>query len=282
MITIKDLETSRVPDWCPGCGNFGLWQALKQALVDLKLSPDETILVAGIGCHGHMNNFTKVTSFEGLHGRPIPLATGIKIANPGLKVLISTGDGDCLGEGGNHLLHASLRNDNLTVILHNNSSYSLTTGQASPTSPSGYLSKSTPCGKISPAFNPVALTLAAGATFVARGFAGDVDHLKSLFISAISHPGFAFIDVLQPCVVFNKVLTFEFYRQHIVKLEKPFSSRSKALTAVTCPSEKIPIGVFLQEKGPSFEEKIDHLADKKITKKPLSFKDLDKIAQPFF
>ena len=165
---MTDLSTPINPNWCPGCGNFPLWLSFKNACVSENWNNSNTTLVAGIGCHGHLVNFTKLTSIEGLHGRPLPIATGIKIANSDLNVFVFTGDGDCFGEGGNHFIHAARRNHNLTVILHDNSLYALTTGQASPLSEHGKKTKSTPMGNPDQPFNPLALAISAGATFVAR------------------------------------------------------------------------------------------------------------------
>jgi 2-oxoglutarate ferredoxin oxidoreductase subunit beta len=281
-MNLKDLETNHLPNWCPGCGNFGLWQALKQALIKLKLDPGETVIVAGIGCHGHLNNFTKVSSFEGLHGRPIPVGAGIKLANHRLKVIISTGDGDCLGEGTNHFIHAARRNHDLTVIIHDNASYSLTTGQASPTSPSSYRSKATPFGKIEEALNPISLAIAAGASFVARGFSGDLPHLTRLVKQAISHQGFAVVDVLQPCAVFNRQFTFDYYLKRVDKIKKPFKTRALAFRKSLKWSDKIPIGLFYQEKSASYEEKVGLTAKAVPIKKILRNFDWKKLTREFY
>ena len=281
-MSIKNLETGYQPNWCPGCGNFRLMSALKSALVELSLDPGEVVLVAGIGCHGHINNFTRVSSFEGLHGRPIPLATGIKLGNRNLKVIVSTGDGDCLGEGGNHFIHAANRNHDLTVIIHDNLSYSLTTGQSSPTSPLGYRSKSTPLGKIEKALNPLSLAISAGATFVSRGFSGDVPHLTSLIKEAISHPGFALIDVLQPCVIFSKEFSFDYYRERVYKLDQPLNDRTLAFAKSLEWGDKIPIGVFYQEKSKSFEEKVEQLAKGSLKDQPIKNFDWEKLTKEFY
>lgn len=281
-MNIKDYETKIAPNWCPGCGNYGLWQALKQALVELKLDPGETVLVAGIGCHGHINNFTKISSFEGLHGRPIPVAVGIKLANHRLKVIVSTGDGDCLGEGGNHFIHAARRNHDLTVIIHDNASYSLTTGQASPTSPSGYLSKSTPFGKIEEAINPLALAISSGATFVSRGYSGDIPHLTQVMKAAVRHSGFSVVDVLQPCVVFNKMFTFDYFKRRVYKVDKSYQDKSSAWMKAWEWGDKIPLGVFYEEKTISYEEKIDLGKKKSLVNQPLKNFDWQKLTQEYY
>lgn len=266
-------ETAHQPNWCPGCGNFGLWQAFKQALTQLGKEPGETVLVAGIGCHGHINNFTACSSFEGLHGRPLPVATGIKLANHRLEVIVSTGDGDCLGEGGNHLIHACRRNHNLMVMLHNNASYSLTTGQTSPASPQGYVSKSTPAGKLEPALNPLAVAIGAGATFVARGFTGNVPQLTELFVKAIAHRGLAVVDVLQPCIVFNKQFTFDYFRTR-VQSTAPAASRPEALKKALVWGKEIYTGVLFKEERPAYEDLVTSLAHRSLVEnKPSVVKD---------
>jgi 2-oxoglutarate ferredoxin oxidoreductase subunit beta len=281
-MSVKKYETGVVPNWCPGCGNYGLWQALKQAFWELRLNLGETVIVAGIGCHGHLNNFTQVSSFEGLHGRPIPVAVGIKLANHQLRVIVSTGDGDCLGEGGNHFIHAARRNHDLAVLIHDNASYSLTTGQASPTSPVGYQSKSTPQGKIEKRLNPLSLAIAAGATFVSRGFVGNESHLTRLFKAAINHRGFAVVDILQPCVVFNKQLTFDYYRQRLVEIKKPLSDRALAFRESLKWDDKIAIGIFYQEETPSYEEKVEPIREKSLISQPFKNFDWQKLTEEFY
>ena len=214
MTTLADLKTPFDPNWCPGCGNLPLWLAFKKAAVEKGWDNTNTAIVAGIGCHGHILNFTKLTSFEGLHGRPVPVASGIKMANHRLNVFAFSGDGDSLGEGGNHFIHAARRNHDITLILHDNGLYALTTGQTSPATPHGFKTKSTPQGNPDYPLMPITMAIAAGATFVARGFTGDIKQLTDLFIQANDHKGFALVDVMQPCQTFNKVLTHEFYQQN--------------------------------------------------------------------
>ena len=198
MANIDKFKTNSEITWCPGCGNFGIFLALKQAFLKLGLNPSDILVVYGIGCHGHMVNYLKTFGFEGLHGRALPVAQGAKLANKNLTVIAIAGDGDQLGEGGNHFLHAGRRNIDITCIIRNNQIYSLTVGQASPTSEKGFKSKSTPLGVIDEPLNPVALAISAGAGFVSRGFSGDVNYLTDLFVQAIEHKGFSVVDVLQP------------------------------------------------------------------------------------
>jgi len=229
---LEELTTPCKPTWCPGCGNFGIWGAFKNAAVEKGWDNTNSVLVAGIGCHGHMINFVKLTSFEGLHGRALPVATGIKLANNRLNVFVFTGDGDCLGEGGNHFIHACRRNHDLTIILHDNALYSLTTGQTSPLTPHGTKTKSSPQGNLDEPFSPLALAIASGATFVARGFSGDLPKLKELLIKANEHKGLSVIDILQPCVTFNKQYTNEFYRENSYELPNDYdpTNKEKAFT----------------------------------------------------
>lgn len=252
---MDNLNTNKSPTWCPGCGNFGIWAAFKKAAQENQWNSTNTVLVAGIGCHGHILNFTKITSFNGLHGRAIPVAVGIKLVRPDLNVFVFTGDGDCFGEGGNHLLHACRRNDNLTIILHNNGLYSLTTGQTSPLSPKGIQTKSTPTGNPDEPFSPLALAISAGATFAARAFSADIARLANLIIQANAHQGLAIIDVLQPCITFNKEHTYQFFQENTYFLDKSHDSTNKTLAiekACEWGLKKIPLGIFYQVKKPVF------------------------------
>jgi 2-oxoglutarate ferredoxin oxidoreductase subunit beta len=263
------LASPHQPTWCPGCGNFGLWLALKNALGKLSLTPTNSVAVYGIGCHGNMFNWLPLTSFEGLHGRALPLAQGIKMINPKLTVLAIEGDGDCYGEGGNHLLHACRRNIDLTLLVHNNLVYALTTGQASPSSEKGLKTKSTPLGSFEKALNPLLVSISAGASFVARGFAGDLPFLIELISEAIKHPGFSIVDILQPCVTFNTVNTLDWFRQRVYKLanfdpKNKLAALEKALEwPDTQVDGKIPIGIFFKEEREVFKTDFDLHSKKK-------------------
>lgn len=277
MTTMADLSTLITPNWCPGCGNFPLWLSFKNACVSENWNNSNTTLVAGIGCHGHLVNFTKLTSIEGLHGRPLPIATGIKLANNDLNVFVFTGDGDCFGEGGNHFIHAARRNHNLTVILHDNSLYALTTGQASPLSEHGKKTKSTPMGNPDQPFNPLALAISAGATFVARAYASDIKHLTEIIIKANKHQGFSFIDVLQPCETYNKVQTHQFYQQNTYYLEDSYDPTNKFKAferAHEFAENKIPVGIFYVEEKPSFESQYNYLTES-LVKTPVDRSKVD-------
>lgn len=287
---IVNLDTGVSPTWCPGCGNYATFAALKKALIELGVLPHETVVAYGIGCHGHMVNFLNTYGFEGLHGRPLPLAQGIKLANHDLTVIASTGDGDCLGEGGNHFTHAARRNIDFTVILHDNQSYSLTTGQTSPTSETGYKSKSTPFGNLDIPINPVSLALVSHASFVARGFSADLSHLTKLFKAAITHKGFAVVDVLQPCVIFNKVNTVEFFQQRVEKIEPAETCEEALKLAMQWPSEpgaefakdtKIPIGIFYAKERPTLESQLPQLKKGALVKQDIYNRDIDPLLEKF-
>lgn len=263
MSNILNLKTPNACNWCPGCGNFGIWTAFKAAAEKENWSNDNTAIVAGIGCHGHINNFIELTSFEGLHGRAIPVASGIKMANNALNVIVFTGDGDCLSEGGNHFIHAARRNQDLTLILHDNAVYGLTTGQTSPRSPHGYKSKSTPAGNLDEPINPLSAALAAGATFVARAYSGDIPRLTELMIKASKHKGFAVLQVLQPCVSFNKVYTHIFFQENTYHLDKKHDTTSKEAAFAKLQEwgeKQIPVGIFYENTTqPSYEEQLPQI-----------------------
>lgn len=273
---LEDLQTPCPTTWCPGCGNFGTWAAFKNAAVKQGWDNTNTVLVAGIGCHGNGINFIKLTSFEGLHGRAVPVATGAKLANSNLNVFVFSGDGDGLGEGGNHLIHACRRNHDLTIILHDNGVYALTTGQTSPASPHGFKSKSTPEGNPDQPFSPLTLAIAAGATFVARGFAGDIPRLTELIIQANTHKGLSFIDVLQPCVTFNEACSYPFYQQNIYYLEEDYNPADKEAAlkkSLEWGEKKIPLGIFYREDKPP--------AEKPLIKNPALKKDLTDLFKKY-
>ncbi|MDO8626404.1 MAG: thiamine pyrophosphate-dependent enzyme [Candidatus Magasanikbacteria bacterium] len=284
MTTHQQLASPIAPTWCPGCGDFGIWTAFKDAAVQEGWDNTNTVMVAGIGCHGHINNFVKLSSFEGLHGRPLPVAAGIKMANHKLNVFVFTGDGDALAEGGNHFIHAARRNQNLTVILHDNAIYGLTTGQTSPRSPKGFKSKSTPQGNIEEPLQPLSLALTAGATWLARGYAGDIPGLMDLIIRANAHPGFAVIQVLQPCVTFNQVYTHIFFQRNMYRLSKDHDVTSKTAAyakLLEWGEKQIPIGIFYQVREPTYEEQIKQLAKRTLVSAGAPKRDISRVLKKF-
>jgi 2-oxoglutarate/2-oxoacid ferredoxin oxidoreductase subunit beta len=260
-MNISDLS-SRNPTWCPGCGNYGLWAALKIALSTSGLSMENFVIVYGIGCSGNMTDFIKSHAFHSLHGRSIPNAIGIKLANHTMKVICIVGDGDCYGEGGNHFLHAIRGNHDITLIVHDNRVYGLTTGQTAPTSPKGFKSKSTPSGVIEYPINAPAIAILQGASFVAQGYAGDTPYLSSIFSKAISHHGFSLVNTIQPCVTFNKINTYQFYKERIYKLEDGYVPENKiqALERVM-QEDKIPTGVIYKASSHAFHDDVVQIKD---------------------
>lgn len=283
-ITADSYKTGFLPTWCPGCGDFGIWTALKMALAKLGIGPDDALLVYGIGCHGNMYDWMRTYAFEGLHGRALPVAQGAKLANHKLPVICVCGDGDCLGEGGNHFIHAAKRNPNITVLIHDNQVYGLTTGQASPTAEAGFKTKSTPGGVVDEPLNPLTLSLTAGATFVARGFAGDIPGLSELIAQAVSHKGFSVLDMLQPCVTFDKVHTYAWYRTRLYQLATEGYTSGDKLKAIEKAMEwgdRIPLGVFYKEDKPTSEDREPALARSPLLELPLDVPDLSALLSEF-
>lgn len=263
----EELNTACKPTWCPGCGNMAILAAFKNAAVAQGWDNTNSVLVAGIGCHGNIVNFIKLTSFEGLHGRAIPVATGIKLANHKLNVFVFSGDGDGLGEGTNHFVHAARRNHDLTIFIHNNGLYSLTTGQTSPTSPRGFKSKSTPSGNPDNPISPVTLAIASGATFVARAYSPDIPKLAELIIKANEHQGFSVIDILQPCITFNKEQTPLFYQENTYHLgtdHDPANKEAAFKKSLEWGEKQIPLGIFYQVDKPSYESQLPQIKEKPL------------------
>jgi len=262
-----DFNTSKKPDWCYGCGNYGVWKALKKTFVNLNLKPHEILIVYGVGCSGNCVNFVKSYAFHSLHGRALPIATGAKLANHKLNVIVIGGDGDGTSIGGNHFIHTCRRNINMTYFLCDNKVYGLTEGQASSTSDMGFKTKSTPLGVREKPMNSVLLALSTGATFVARGFSGDTKHLADIMKKAVKHNGFSFVDIIQPCITLNEVNTYDFYKERIYELSdvKDYD-RSDLNMAIkkSMEKEKIPLGIFYQVEEPLYEEGL-----KQIERKPL-------------
>ncbi|MBP6979632.1 2-oxoacid ferredoxin oxidoreductase [Candidatus Curtissbacteria bacterium] len=272
MSITQDFDSGCFPNWCAGCGDFGIWAAIKSALVKLNIAPHEVTLVYGVGCHGHMVNFMHAYGFEGLHGRPVPVAVGAKIANHTQHVIVVAGDGDTYGEGLNHLLAAMRGNHDITVIIHNNGVYGLTTGQSSPTATKGYQSKSTPEGVIETALNPLALAVISGATFVSRGFAGDITQLTDLIVEGINHKGFSLVDALQPCVTFNKINTYQWYREKIVKLQDlghDFENVQEAIK-IAMQDDPIATGIIYKTLKSTYESELRQLDKGTLVTKPVS------------
>lgn len=271
--SIRDYRSDYWVDWCPGCGNFGILASVYKAFAELELDPTETVLVSGIGCSGKMTQFVRVNGLYTLHGRAIPFATGIKLANPELTVVVHGGDGDLMGIGAGHFVALGRRNLDLVIVLHNNHVYGLTKGQASPTLPKGVKTKALSKPNIQDPVNPISLALASGFTFVARGYSFESEHLKELIKKAVEHKGAAFIDALQVCVTYNDIQTVEYYRKRLYNMDKqedwdPVVKSSKEeeierkLTQAWLKSmewgDKIPLSVFYQNPYvKTFEERLE-------------------------
>ena len=263
-----DEYRGQIPAWCPGCGNFPILKTFRDAMAELGIEPHRYTLVSGIGQAAKLPHYTRGNTFNGLHGRALPVATGVRLANHEMPVIITTGDGDCYGEGGNHFMAAIRRNINMTLFVHDNQIYGLTKGQPSPTTGEGMVTKNVPFGVISGQFNPLALAVALDCSFAARSFAGDIEHLKGMMKEAINHKGFALVDILQPCVSFNKVNTYEWYRQRVYRLggEHDPSDRKAAFAMALEWGDKIPLGIIYRNNRPAFEERLPVLIGKPLVK----------------
>jgi 2-oxoglutarate ferredoxin oxidoreductase subunit beta len=280
-LTAQDFAGIK-PAWCPGCGNFAILSAVNRAFLELGLSPDRLLLVSGIGQAGKLPHYTHANIFNGLHGRALPAAIGAKLANPSLTVIAVGGDGDGYGEGGNHWIHALRRNHDITYLVHDNQVYALTKGQASPTSDKGFITKTTPSGATAP-LNPIALAIAAGGTFVARGYAGDIPHLAKIIKEAIQHRGFSMVDILQPCVSFNHVNTYEWYSKRVYKIDTSYNRFDK-LAAFARSQEwddHIPIGVVYQQDKASYEEEIINSRGNNMESAQIMAGDIANLIQEF-
>jgi 2-oxoglutarate ferredoxin oxidoreductase subunit beta len=254
MVTGDDYGQYKTA-WCPGCGNFSILEAVKKALAESGLKPQNILFVSGIGQAAKAPHYLNANLFNGLHGRSLPVATGAKLANPALTVIAESGDGCNYGEGGNHFLAAIRRNIDITLLVHNNQVYGLTKGQASPTSMEGFITKAQPYGVPSQPFNPVTVAVAMRAGFVARAFSGEVDHLSILIQQGIAHRGFAIIDILQPCVSFNRVNTFAWYKTRCYDVSQEYnpSDWEAAMKKASEWGDKIPIGILYRNNRAPFE-----------------------------
>jgi 2-oxoglutarate ferredoxin oxidoreductase subunit beta len=280
MVTLKDYGEYKTA-WCPGCGNFPLLRAIKLALVKRGLEPNQILFVSGIGQAAKAPHYLNANVFNGLHGRSIPVATGAKLTNPNLVVLAESGDGCIYAEGGNHFLAAIRRNIDITLIVHNNQVYGLTKGQASPTSDEGFVTKAQPEGVAEVPFNPVAVAVAMNAGFVARSFAGSEEHLVEVLIQAIDHQGFSIVDVLQPCVSFNRINTFKWYRDRCKPLPSSYDPYNweEAMRTAGRWGEEIPIGVIYRNKRASFENHFSALRRGTLTGKGVDRSKLEKVME---
>jgi 2-oxoglutarate ferredoxin oxidoreductase subunit beta len=255
---MEDFASDDPIAWCPGCGNFSILKALKQAFVELGKEPPEIVIVSGIGQAPKTPHYLRCNTFNGLHGRTLPVATGVKLANHHLTVLAEGGDGDGYAEGGNHFMHAMRKNIDITYLVHNNQVYGLTKGQTSPTSAMGFVTKTAPTGSLSPPLNPLLIAIAADCSFVARGFSGEIEHLTGLIKEGILHRGFALIDILQPCVSFNRINTFKWYDDRVYRIESESGydpgDRMQAFAKAQQWDERIPTGIFYRRQRATLDQ----------------------------
>jgi 2-oxoglutarate/2-oxoacid ferredoxin oxidoreductase subunit beta len=283
MSTVKEFNPKEQPQWCPGCGNFGIIMALRSALSKTERNTHETVVVSGIGCSGKSSHYIRSYGFESLHGRVLPVATGVKLSNKKLTVIGMGGDGDGYGIGLNHFIHLCRRNLDITYIVHNNSIYGLTTGQVSPVSMKGMKTKSTPHGVIEQPIHQLALAITSDATFVARAYAGNLAQLSDIFQQAINHKGIAIVDVLQECPSWNKVNTKEWIQQRVYDLNAEGhditnreAAYKKAMEDVESKYEKIPTGIFYKVDKPTYGDELPQIKDKELVEQNLESIDLTK------
>jgi 2-oxoglutarate/2-oxoacid ferredoxin oxidoreductase subunit beta len=270
-----DVEPDVENQWCPGCGNFPILATVKKALTQAKFEPHETVFVSGIGQAAKLPQYMNAHYFNGLHGRALPVATGVKAANPSLNVVVSSGDGDIYGEGGNHFIHTVRRNPNITVIVHDNMIYGLTKGQAAPTTRKGMVTPTQPRGVYDEPINPMTFAIGLDASFVARANAGDPVQAQEIIAQAMEHDGFALVDIFQPCVVFNKKNTYQWFKEHSYTLgpDHDPTDRMQAFARAT-EEDAFPLGIlYRNEKRETFENMIGIYDD---DKRPLHKREIQR------
>ena len=267
-ITQKSIKSYIEPTWCPGCGNFGILKALQDSLIELELPEEDVVIVYSVGCCGNMADFNRLNGIHSLHGRGIANALGVKMANHKLKVIVVAGDGDTYGEGLNHFMAACRGNHDVTILVHNNHVYSLTTGQSSPTSPKGFKSKSTPQGLIEAPFNPMMAAISNHATFAARGYSARIPHLKEIIKAGIMHEGASIVDIFQPCVTFNKAFGFDYLNEKVEEISNDYNSADKAeALKLTQVQDKLPIGIFYHDQSSTpYHSHFNQLGSKPLVK----------------
>ncbi|MFA5049432.1 MAG: thiamine pyrophosphate-dependent enzyme [Candidatus Micrarchaeia archaeon] len=287
-MNIADLNINERPQWCPGCGNFGILMGIKSSLAELGLEQKDIVVVSGIGCNSKLPHYLNTYGYEGLHGRTLPLASGIKISNRKLTVIALSGDGDGYGEGAQHFTHICRRNYDMTYLVHNNQIYGLTTGQASPTTQKGQKTKSTPFGVLETQYNPIANAIINGATYVARTFAGDMNHMKEMIKGAIKHKGFSLVDIFQPCVTFNKLNTYQWFQEKVYKLSETdyrpddfHKAIEKAYEDVWTDYKKLPIGVFYKVDKPTYEGELPQLKENELVGQEITNIKIDHLVKEF-
>jgi 2-oxoglutarate ferredoxin oxidoreductase subunit beta len=285
-VSVEALRSDVDVTWCPGCGDYAILRAMQMAMAEANLEPWNTVIVSGIGCSSNLPHFLRTYGFHGIHGRALPVASGVRLANPKLHVIATGGDGDGYGIGAGHFLHAMRRNLDIVYVVMNNQIYGLTTGQASPTSEMEMKTKSTPEGVIEAPVNPIAVALAAGATYVSRGFSGDPKGLADLIKGAVEHRGFALIDVFSPCVTYNKYNTYAWFRERVYDLQKEGHDAGDVHAAWAKAIEwgdRIPVGLFYRKEGvPTYEDlEVAYRAQGYPLEQPLRVDGIDRLIEEF-
>ena len=285
VVKIEDFNTPEHPTWCPGCGDYAILKALKMALVELNIPHHEAMIVSGIGCSSKIVHWIEIYGAHTIHGRALPIAQGAHIANHEMPLIVAGGDGDIYGIGAGHFFHAPRRNMNITLLVHNNQVYGLTKGQASPTSERGFVTKTQPFGVIEEPINGVPHAILNGATFVARGTAANLPHLKELIKKAILHKGFSYIDILQHCVTFNKVNTAKWVKQHAVYIGKDIehdpTDKEAAIKLASDMKERIALGVLYEVEAPTFSDLNPQMKDKPLVEKDIENVDISKLIEKY-
>jgi 2-oxoglutarate ferredoxin oxidoreductase subunit beta len=285
LATFKDFRNNVKPNWCPGCGDFSVQAAIQKAAANVGLEPEEVALITGIGCSGRLSGYINAYGVHAIHGRALPLAQGVKMANKDLTVIASGGDGDGYAIGMGHTIHALRRNMNMTYIVMDNQIYGLTKGQTSPSSAVGFVTKSTPKGNIEKNVAPLELALSSGATFVAQGFSSDIKALTKLIEDAINHDGFSFVNVFSPCVTYNKINTYDWFKENLISIDdiENYDPTNKQLAIQTVlEHESLVKGIVYQDtETPSYESQIEEMEGEALAKKDIhiseeTFNDLTK------
>ncbi|MCG1233259.1 2-oxoacid:ferredoxin oxidoreductase subunit beta [Staphylococcus epidermidis] len=273
MATFKDFRNNVKPNWCPGCGDFSVQAAIQKATANIGLEPEDVAIITGIGCSGRLSGYINSYGVHSIHGRALPLAQGVKMANKDLTVIASGGDGDGYAIGMGHTIHALRRNMNMTYIVMDNQIYGLTKGQTSPSSAKGFVTKSTPKGNIEKNVDPLELALSSGATFVAQGFSSDIKALTKMIEAAIHHDGFSFVNVFSPCVTYNKVNTYDWFKEHLTSIDdiEGYDNTDKQLAMKTVlDHESLVKGIVYQDTTtPSYESQISELEHEALAKRDI-------------
>ena len=280
-----DFQTKDEIAWCPGCGDFGILNSVRKALANLQRAPKDIVLVSGIGQAAKLPHYVRANCFNGLHGRALPVASAIKMVNPNLTVIVTTGDGDCYGEGGNHFLHAIRRNLDITLIVHNNQIYGLTKGQASPTTDEGFVTGIQTHGVILEPFHSLGVAMALGIGFVARGYSKDSDRLSEIIVEGVRYKGFALIEVLQPCVSFNSENTYTWYSERVydVNSDPNYSPSHRALAFEKAFEwgDKIPTGIIYHQEKKTYEERSGLLKRRPLVEESIEYVDISRTVSSF-